>query len=273
MFKKNRINSISRKSSHSGFLISFLFILTFLLILFNKTDYFIISKLKNSSLDYVNPITKIVSTPINTLVNFGARLNNFRNLENKNFKLQEEVIRLKKWQTLAIKNTRENKGLKLLLNATSNNINLIKTASVESQLVNNYINTININAGYDDKIEENFAVINEKGLVGKVVMVSKNNSKVLLINDSNSSIPVKSFSNDLMSIVKGSVDGKYLVSSFTKDNFLPRVGDLLVTSGNAGIFPKDILVGKIISVKKDRFLALPYVDFQNIDYVQIIKSN
>ena len=47
---------------------------------------------------------------------------------------------------------------------------------------------------------------------------------------------------------------------------------LLVTSGNAKIFPRDILVGKVIEVKEDHYIALPYVDFKNLNYVQVVKS-
>ena len=43
-------------------------------------------------------------------------------------------------------------------------------------------------------------------------------------------------------------DGKYLISSFIKDDKMPNIGDILVTSGNANIYPKDILVGKIINI-------------------------
>ena len=53
---------------------------------------------------------------------------------------------------------------------------------------------------------------------------------------------------------------------------MPKVGDLLVTSGNAKIFPRDILVAKVIEVNEDHYFALPYVDFNNLNYVQVVKS-
>ena len=53
---------------------------------------------------------------------------------------------------------------------------------------------------------------------------------------------------------------------------MPKLGDIVVTSGTAQIFPVDILVGKIAKIEKNRFYVLPYVDFNNIDYVQIVTS-
>ena len=129
-----------------------------------------------------------------------------------------------------------------------------------------------INAGLNSNIKKDLAVINEKGLVGKVILTSKNNSKILLINDQSSSVPVKTLSDKSFSILSGTSDGRYLISSFIKDTKMPKVGDLLVTSGNAKIFPRDILVAKVVKVNLDHYLAIPYVDFKNLSYIQVINS-
>ena len=67
-------------------------------------------------------------------------------------------MRLKKWQTLAIQNSRENKVLKKLLNATDNNLTLVKTASLINRNDTIYSKLINLNAGYEDKIKKNMSV-------------------------------------------------------------------------------------------------------------------
>ena len=71
-------------------------------------------------------------------------------------------------------------------------------------------------------------------------------------------------------IIKGTADGKYLTSTFIKDEKKLKIGDVLLTSGNARIFPSEILVGKVIKISEDGFLALPYVDFNNLEFVQVI---
>ena len=129
-----------------------------------------------------------------------------------------------------------------------------------------------INAGKNYNLNKDLAVINSKGLVGKIIFTSNNNSRVLLINDFSSSVPVKTLFDNSFSIITGSADGKFLKSSFTKDDVLPKVGDLLVTSGNAKIFPRDILVARVVLVNKDHYLAVPFVDFNNLNYVQVVKS-
>ena len=272
MFKKNRINSNIRKKSYGSYFLSLLFLLAFFLILFNKTDYFLANKVKDLGIDLASPVTRFISAPVTILMNIGVRLNNIQHLEKDNLKLKEEIIRLKKWQTLAIKNSRENRVFKRLLNSTSHEVDIIKTASVINQSPGIYTKLVTINAGINFNIEKDLAVINEKGLVGKIIFSSNKNSKILLVNDPTSSIPVRTLSDSSYSILSGTSDGKYLISSFTKDNILPKVGDLLVTSGNAKIFPRDILVAKVIKVNLDNYIALPYVDFNNLNYVQVVKS-
>ena len=87
-----------------------------------------------------------------------------------------------------------------------------------------------------------------------------------------SSVSVRSNNSDFYAIMKGSKDARYLVSSFIKDYKRPLIGDILVTSGSPGIYPKNILVGKVISVTDEKIIALPFVDLRNIEFVQIIKN-
>ena len=251
---------------------SLVFIFSFLLIFFSKTDYFLINKIKSFSTDIVNPVTKIVSYPVTITTNTINNLKEYNSLSLKNQKLKQEILRLKKWQILAIQNSRENKVLKKLLNATDNNLTLIKTASIVNRNDILFAKTININAGIKDGVQNKMAVVNYRGLVGRIIDPSINNSKVLLLTDQNSSVSVKTISDGSFALIKGSEDGIHLVSSFIKEDKMPKLGDLLITSGTAQIFPPDILVGKINKIDQNRFYVLPFVDFNNLDYVQIVKS-
>ncbi len=247
-------------------------LLSFFLVFFSKSDYFLINTIKNFSTSFVSPITRIISSPVNILSSLASEYSQFKNLKFENKLLQEEIIRLKKWQTLAIQNSRENRVLKRLLNATDNNLQLVKTASLINRNDTMFSKLININAGYDSNINKNMSAINERGLVGKVVETTATNSRVLLLTDPNLSVSIKTISDGIFSLVKGAGDGKHLISTFIKNEKIPKVGDIVVTSGTAQIFPVDLLVGKISKVEKDRFYVLPFVDFTSIDYVQVVTS-
>ncbi len=270
MFYRKKIRHLTKTKSIGKAYITALFIFTFLLILFNKADYIVVNKIKSISTDVLNPISGFINYPIRVATQTVNKINDIRFLQQDNLKLKEEVIRLKKWHTLAIKNQRENNALKNLLNSTTTNINIIKTTTMTSQTPDFYAKSIFIKAGMNQGVLEDFAVINERGLIGKVISSSENNSRVLLINDQNSSVPVTTMFKKFNAIIKGTADGKYLTSTFVKDSKKPKIGDVLLTSGNARIFPSDILVGKVIKISENGFLALPYVDFNNLEFVQVI---
>ena len=127
---------------------------------------------------------------------------------------------------------------------------------------------ITINAGTNHGVLNDMTLVNERGLIGKIISTSKNNSKAILINDPNSSIPVKTLENNFYAVVSG--DGKYLKSSFIKGDSKPKIGDLIVTSGSTKTYPRDVLVGKVIKVNDDNFVILPYVNFDDLGFVQVV---
>lgn len=267
-----KVKAVSRSKFLKNFSLSFIFLLSFILIFFSKSDYFVINKFKSISNTYLYPITSFVVAPVNFASNIKSQIYDFKYLKSENNILKEEIMRLKKWQVLAIQNSTENRVLKKLLNATDNNLFLVKTASIISRNDFMFSKMININAGTKDGIMNDMAVINHRGLLGRTIDTSVGNSKILLLIDPNSSIAVKTISNKNFSLLQGAEDGIHLVSVFKKEEQIPKIGDLVVTSGSAQIFPSDILVGKIVKTKKDKFFVLPFVDFKNIDYVQVVES-
>ena len=267
-----KVKAISRSRFFKNLFLSIIFLLSFFLIFFSKSDYLVINKFKTISNNYLYPITSFFVAPLKIVSNLKTQFYEFRYLKNENNILKEEIMRLKKWQALAIHNNSENKVLKKLLNSTDNTLTLVKTASLISRNDFMFSKVININAGLKDGVLNDMAVVNYRGLIGRTIDVSISNSRVLLLVDPNSSIAVKTISNENYSLLKGSEDGIHLVSAFNKDEKLPKVGDLVVTSGSAQVFPSNILVGKIVKVAKDNFYVLPFVDFKNIDYVQVVEN-
>ena len=267
-----KVKALSRSRVIKNIFLSSIFVLSLLLVLFSKSDYFIVNNFKSISNTYLHPITSFVTAPVKIANNLHKQFYEFRNLKVENNILKEEIMRLKKWQALAVHNSTENRVLKRLLNATDNNLSLVKTASVISRNDFMYSKMININAGIKDNVINNMAVVNHRGLVGRTVDTSISNSRVLLLTDPNSSIAIKTISNENFSLLQGADDGVHLVSSFNKSEIMPKIGDLVVTSGSAQVFPSDILVGKITKITKNNFYVLPFVDFKNIDYVQVVET-
>ena len=170
-----KVKAITRSSFLKNLFLSAIFLLSFLLIFFSKSDYFVVNKFKSISNSYLHPITSFIVAPVKIASNLQNQFYQFKNLKTENTILKEEIMRLKKWQALAVHNNSENKVLKKLLNSTDNNLSLVKTASIVSRNDFMFSKMININAGLKEGVINDMAVVNYRGMVGRTIDTSVDN--------------------------------------------------------------------------------------------------
>ena len=264
---KSRIFAKSKKTSN--FFIVLLFSISFFLVFVNKTDLIIAAKIKNISVEIFSPISYVVSYPLKKATEIVYITNNLKNLYKENQILEEEIRRLKQWQILSLRLINENKAYKKLLDVNDESLELHQTVKVLTKSPGLFTNMIQINGGKNKNIKNNSTVINERGLVGRIINVGSFSSRTLLINDINSSIPVTNLNQDIDAIIKGQSDSNLLKLKFIRENLNPKVGQILVTSGNAGIFPKNIGVGKVYKIEKGEVFVKPFVNFNKLDFVSV----
>ena len=108
--------------------------------------------------------------------------------------------------------------------------------------------TLFINRGERDHVRRNLAVITPDGIVGKVVEVFPGTSQVLLINDKDSGAGALLADTRTHGVVKGSGDPDARLEYVVNDEPV-HVGEMILTSGEDRIFPKDLLIGKVSSAK------------------------
>ena len=139
-----------------------------------------------------------------------------------------------------------------------------------------YRHEVVIDKGHTDGVYEGQPVINEKGIVGQVVNVSAHNSRVLLLTDSNNSIPVQVLRNDIRVIAAGNGDTDAIQLEHIPTSTDIRTGDLLVTSGLGGRYPEGYPVAYVTSVKNDNrrpfseIEAKPVVEFERLRYLLLV---
>ena len=124
----------------------------------------------------------------------------------------------------------------------------------------------------DSKVEKGQVVLSDKGLVGRVDKVGSNYTKIILITDINSKIPVVVENTRVRGILSGDN------TNTPKMIFIPldadvKVGDRIVTSGVAGVFPSGLPIGKVIRVTKNEIMVKPFSDLEQLEYVKIVNYN
>ena len=194
-------------------------------------------------------------------------------LRNKNNQLEQSLRELENIKT-------QNETLKEYLNLTEK-YGEYKTVPgyIINKDISNYSKTIVINLGKKDGIKENMTVIGNEGLVGHIVSVAENTSKVQTIVDTASSVScIMSTTQDSI-VCKGTLDE----TSALRAMYIPTdanvvQGDSIETSGLGGIYPKGIHVGTVKKVNNtqnmtDRYAIIETaVDFNKLNTVLVVKN-
>lgn len=129
-----------------------------------------------------------------------------------------------------------------------------------------------IAAGQRQGLEKNQAVIVHEGVVGRLEKVGRQVSRVLLLNDSSSRIPVMTETSEQKAILAG--DGSFLPTLvYVADVRKIQQGEKVVTSGLGGIFPAGLPVGIVDEITNGKIRVRPYVPFRELEWVQILRIN
>ncbi|MGX6960835.1 MAG: rod shape-determining protein MreC [Rickettsia endosymbiont of Pentastiridius leporinus] len=192
----------------------------------------------------------------------------FQDLEKKNTELQLEVARLRRLQSEVESVRAENLALKDLLIVAEEETFEYVTAKLLSVSFSPFSKTALISAGKKHGIEADQIVINSQGLVGKVIEVSSNYAKVMLINDVNSRIPIKAGSSKEKGILAGNNNnGKIL---YLPNNHLIQQDEEIITSGHGNIYPSGILIGHVSKVTENDVTVNIAADLSKTEFVQVL---
>ena len=188
-----------------------------------------------------------------------------RQVHHENESLKEQVTSLEQklidYQEAYVENLR----LRRLLDFRST----IETETIAAQVVlhdlTGWFQTLMIDKGFRDGVAPDMAVVNDEGVVGRVLDVSDRYARVLLVTDAGSSIDAIIQRNRVRGIVCGK-DANTCVLKYVRGNLDVQVGDLVVTSGKDGVFPKGLRLGTIQGVYRD-----PLDLFQRIDVKPVVR--
>jgi rod shape-determining protein MreC len=134
--------------------------------------------------------------------------------------------------------------------------------------------SVYIDKGYKDGLKPDMAVITADGVVGKVLRVYRSTSLVLLIDDQTSGVGAILDKTRLQGILRGTPSGEVVLEKVMSDETVPP-GEPVLTSGGDGIFPKGLLVGRVIEAKPGRELFLnirvhPAADLSRLEEVLVV---
>ena len=208
----------------------------------------------------------------------GKALGNLNNFFSEHVNLYKNYDLLKK-ENEKLKNNKnkseflelENSQLRVLINEQiSSNKNLI-SARVMLDKQSPYLNSFVINTGNNKGIKNGMAVMNGNNFIGRIVDVNYFSSRVLLISDFNSKIPVLIEPSANHAILGGHGNKKPTLE-YLPENHKVQNGDKVYTSGKGGVFPPGMPIGEV-KIQDDIIKVFPFSDLDQITFVSINIEN
>ena len=171
------------------------------------------------------------------------------------------------WQLRTLHN--ENQKLKKSLRYVQRDHQNVTTARAFLDFNNRHLQTITIDAGAQQGLAVDQPVVAYGRLVGRIIEVSLQSAVALLITDSHSRIPIDAEWSGARGILTGDNTTKLtFLHERERTNLLE--GELVFTTGDGGIYPPGYVIGKICVDDDEHVYVDPRIDWQRLDYVQIL---
>lgn len=242
---------------------------TFALMMLGKADVVVLERIRAVAADAVTPILDALSRPAATISQLAERAHEIAAVDAENARLRAENERLLNWQHVARELAAENTQLKSLLNMAAPPAQTFMTARVVADAGGAFVRSVLVNAGERDGIKKGEVAITGDGLVGRVITVGERSSRVLLLTDLNSRIPVELENSREQAVLAGdNTDLPQLVH--LAERVPVTVGDRVVTSGRAGAFPPGLPVGVVTSVNDSDIRVQPYISWSRLEFVRVV---
>ena len=258
-----------KRSTQQKFSLLTLLLVSAFVIILSSLDFKVIRYLKIGINEVVYRSSFIVSIPENFLKNTFIGISDYSSFYKDYRNNREELIDLKSKDISNEIIKFENTELKELINDyVSSSDKILAKIIVDHQ--SPYLRSIIINKGSKDNIKIGTNIYDQSYLIGRVIEVNYKTSRVLLLSDLNSNVPVTIAPQNTQAILTGNGDKNGQIK-YIKSSLSDELSDesIVYTSGTGAIFKSGVPVGKL-KIIKDKTIKLNvefYSDFSQLKYV------
>jgi rod shape-determining protein MreC len=187
----------------------------------------------------------------------------------KNAELEQEmrIARVKIAEAEALK--RENERLKATIGLREGEGQPVAIARLIGSTSSSTRRFAYLSAGTADGVRREMPVVSPMGLVGRVLEAGTRSSRVLLLTDSESMVPVRRAKDDVVAFAEGRADGSLRLRLINLGINPIKKGDVFVTSGAGGLFRPNVAVAVADTIIKDGAIARVLSNPAATDYVTI----
>lgn len=222
--------------------------------------------------DAIVPNLEWALVPVTEAVDLVRGFQSYAALQRQNRELRDELQRMKAWKEAALQLEQENAKLLDLNKVRLDPALTVVTGQVIADSGSPFRQSVLLNVGAArDGIRDGWAVTDGLGLVGRISGVGKNSSRVLLLTDSASRVPVTIQPSGQRSLLTG--DNTALpILDFIESPEEVRPGDRVVSSGDGGVFPAGLLVGNVVLARDGRLRLRLTADYERLEFLRVLRN-
>lgn len=250
-------------------IIALLIITGLTLLALSKAQHPTLLNLRLQMLDMLRPVMTTLSQPVTATRKLATSTGEVLDTAEENRRLRAENETLRHWQSVAQALKAENEALRTLQGYAPVEAASYITARVIGQSPSTFGQFLTINAGADDGAKPMQPVVDAYGLVGRTLEVSDRTTRVMLLSDVGSRVPVIMGTSRQRAILAGT-GGELLRLSFMADGAAPTLGEAVVTTQEGELIPGGIKVGSVFKKDGNGFLVKPLRPLAQAEYLRVI---
>lgn len=231
------------------------FVLAVVIVLVGKAQTSLFDRARAHVTDWTKPGLEVVSRPFDWVSGWWSNLGEGYQVYKENVRLKEENERLRQWQTYAVTLQARVKRYQLLLHAVPDPALSSVLAHVIGRAKRPFLETMILDAGKADGVKPGQAVVDQRGMIGRIFLAGEHTSWVILLSDLNSRIPVVIEPGHAQAILTGDNAQAPALETLAQGAQVHE-GDQVVSSGDGGILPPGLPIGTVISDGKSFRVAL-----------------
>jgi rod shape-determining protein MreC len=259
---------IARNKGSAQLPLAIVAILAVAFALVGKAQSGLLDGMRTGLTDWGAPVIRLVNGPFDGVSQWFRHLDEMLDVYHENIRLKEENARLKQWRSAALLLESRVKRYQLLMNAVPDPALTSTTARVIGRATKPFIETMILDAGKSEGVKPGQAVMDARGVVGRIYLAGQHTAWVILLTDLNSRIPVTVEPGNVQAIMAGDNSQAPSIDPMTQGVALQN-GAQVVTSGDGGLLPPGLPIGTLVE-DNGQFRVALLADPGSAEDVQIL---
>lgn len=230
-----------------------------------------IERFRTAIVDTVVPNMDWAMAPVTQVARMIEDFRSYARIYEQNQELRRELQQMRAWREAALQLEQRNAQLLDMARVRLDPQLTHVTGVVMADAGSPFRQSVLLNVGARDGIVDGWAVMDGLGLAGRIAGVGDRSSRVILLTDSNSRVPVVVQPSAQTALLSGD-NGPAPVLEFVDNADTLRPGDRVVSASDGGVFPPGLLVGEVALGADGRLRVRLAADYGRLDFLRVLRS-